>query len=103
MVFQYIDMNQPRVYMCPPVPSYPHLPPHPILLGCPSAPALNALFHALNLGWLSISHMVMYMFQCYSLKSLLRGELNGMQILLIKLLREREGPSQLQHIGKAVC
>ena len=41
--------------------------PHP--LGCPSAPALSVLFHASNLDWRSISHMVTYMFQCYSLKS----------------------------------
>ena len=27
------------------------------------------LSHALNLNWWSISHMVIYMFQCYSLKS----------------------------------
>ena len=46
-----------------------HLPPHPILLGCPKAPALSALRHALNLRWSSILHMVIYMFQCYSLKS----------------------------------
>ena len=35
----------------------------------PSAPALSALFHASNLDWSSISHMVIYMIQCYSLKS----------------------------------
>ena len=54
---------------CPPswTPSY--LPPHPIPLGCPCALALSALFHASNLDWLSISHMVIYTFQCYSLKS----------------------------------
>ena len=46
-----------------------HLLPHPIPQGCPMAPALSALFHALNLDWSSISHMVIYMFQCYSLKS----------------------------------
>ena len=46
-----------------------HLPPHPIPQGGPSAPALSALFHASNLDWWSISHMVIYMFQCYSLKS----------------------------------
>ena len=33
------------------------------------APALGALLHASNSHWLSILHMVMYMFQCYSLKS----------------------------------
>ena len=40
-----------------------------IPLGCLSALALNALFHALNLNWSSISQKVIYMFQCYSLKS----------------------------------
>ena len=40
------------------------LPPHPIPLGCPRAPALSALLHASNLHWLSILHMVIYMFQC---------------------------------------
>ena len=46
-----------------------HLPPHPIPQGHPSAPALSALPHALNWNWWSISHMIIYMFQCYSLKS----------------------------------
>ena len=45
------------------------LPPHPIPLGCPRALALGALLHASNLHWSSILHMVIYMFQCYSLKS----------------------------------
>ena len=45
-----------------PEPLY-HLLPHPIPLGFPSAPALSALFHALNLNWSSISHMVIYMSQ----------------------------------------
>ena len=44
-----------------------YLPPHPILQGYPSAPTLSALFQALNLDWRSVSHMVIYMFQCYSL------------------------------------
>ena len=35
-----------------------HLPSHPIPQGCPSALALSALFHALNLDWGSLSHMV---------------------------------------------
>ena len=47
----------------------PKPPPHPIPLGCPSAPALSALFHVLNLDWWSVSYMVIYMFQCYSLNS----------------------------------
>ena len=46
-----------------------HPPPHPSPLGCPSAPALSALLHTSNLDWSSISHMVIYMFQCYSLRS----------------------------------
>ena len=42
-----------------------HLPPHPIPQGRPSAPALSALSHASNLDWRSVSHMIIYMFQCY--------------------------------------
>ena len=34
-----------------------HLHPHPIPLGCPSAQALSALFHASNLDWLSKPHV----------------------------------------------
>ena len=65
----YIDMNQTQVYMCSSI-LKPLLPPsHPIPLVCPSGLALSALFHASNLDWSSTSHMVIYMFQCYSLKS----------------------------------
>ena len=46
-----------------------HLPLHSIPLGCHRAPALRALLQAMNLLWSSILHMVIYMFQCYSLKS----------------------------------
>ena len=46
-----------------------HLPPHLIPQGHPSAPALSTLSHASNLDWGSVSHMIIYMFQCYSLKS----------------------------------
>jgi len=46
-----------------------HLPPHPIPQGHPSPPALRTLSHASNLYWRSISHMIIYIFQCYSLKS----------------------------------
>ena len=45
------------------------LPPHPTPQGLPSAPALSALSQASNLDWWSVSHMVIYMFQCYSPKS----------------------------------
>ena len=66
----YIDMNQPRVHMWPPRPEpHSHLPTHPICLGCPGALALSTLLHASNLHWPSVLHMVIYMFQCCSLKS----------------------------------
>ena len=57
-------------YTCAPSSGTPsHLPSYHILLGCPRALALLALLHALNLHWPSILHTVIYMFQCYSLKS----------------------------------
>ena len=46
-----------------------HLPPHPIPQGCPRALALGALLHASNLHCSPVLHMVIDMFQCYSLKS----------------------------------
>ena len=55
---------------CVPHPEpHSHLPLHPIPQGHPSAPALSTLYHALNLDWRSVSHMIIYMFQCYSLRS----------------------------------
>ena len=55
---------------CVPHPDPPsHLPPHPIPQGHPSAPSLSTLPHASNLDWRSISHMIIYIFQRYSLKS----------------------------------
>ena len=55
---------------CVPHPEPPsHLPPRTIPLGHPSAPALSTLYHASNLDWQLISHMVIYMFQCHSPKS----------------------------------
>ena len=45
-----------------------HNPPHPILLGHPSAPAPSTLYHASNLDWRFISHMIIYMFKCHSPK-----------------------------------
>ena len=44
-------------------------PPHPIPQACPRAPTLSALSRASDLDWQSILLMVIYMFQCYSLKS----------------------------------
>ena len=61
-----INMNQPQVYLCP-LPLEPPSPPHPSRLL--QRPGLNSLSHTANSHWLSILHMVMYMFQCYSLKS----------------------------------
>ena len=43
--------------------------PYPIPLGHPSAPALSILYHASNLDWQFVSHMILYMFQCHSPKS----------------------------------
>ena len=47
----------------------PHLPPHTIPLGHPSAPAPSIQYHALNLDWQFVSYMILYMFQCHSPKS----------------------------------
>ena len=57
-------------FTCVPDPEpHSYLPPNPIPQGCPSAPALSVLFHTSDLVWWSISHMAIYVFQCYSLKS----------------------------------
>ena len=57
-------------FTCVPHPNLPsHLPPHPIPLGLPSAPAPSTLSHASNLDWWSVAHMIRYMFQCCSIKS----------------------------------
>ena len=55
---------------CVPHPEPPsHLPPNPIPHGHRSSSTLSTLSHASNLDWWSISHMIIYVFQCYSLKS----------------------------------
>ena len=52
---------------CVPHPEPPsHLLPHPIPLDHPSAPAQSTLYHALNLDWRFISHVIIHMFQCHS-------------------------------------
>ena len=51
-----------------PVPTS-HLPPPTIPLGHPSAPAPSIRYHASNLDWWFISHMILYRFQCHSPKS----------------------------------
>ena len=43
-----------------------HHPPHSIPLDHPSAQAPSTLYHASNLDWWLISHMIFYMFQCHS-------------------------------------
>ena len=69
LVLPYIDMNPSRVYICSPSWTPSQLPPHPIPLGHLSAPASSTLSHASNLGWPSVSHMIIYIFQCHSPKS----------------------------------
>ena len=69
LILPYIDMNQQWVYMCSPPWNPSHFPPHAIHLGHPNAPALSTLYHASNLDWWFISHMIIYMFQCHSPKS----------------------------------
>ena len=75
---------------CVPHPETPsNLPPHSILLGCPSTPAVNALFHASNFDWPSISYMVIYMFQYYSL---IRAVMPLMRALPCDLITPTKGP-----------
>ena len=53
----YIDMNQPQVYMCPPIlnPSATQLPPNPIPLGCPSSYIKFALVIYFTYGNIHVS------------------------------------------------
>ena len=57
------------IYTCP-LPFEPpsHLPPHTNPLGCHRASDLSSKLHAANFLRLSILHMMMHVFQCYSLK-----------------------------------
>ena len=61
----YIDMNQPWIYMCSPSWSPLPLPP----FGSSQCTSPEHLSHASNLGWRSVSHLIIYMFQCYSVRS----------------------------------
>ena len=69
VVLSYIDMNQPWVYMCSPswTPFPPPSPSHPS--GSSQCTSPEHVSHASNLDWRSVSHMIIYMFQCYSVKS----------------------------------
>ena len=53
----------------PPSWTLSHLPSYPFLPGCQRVPALGSPHHMSNSHWLSILHLVIYMFQRYSLKS----------------------------------
>ena len=62
-------MNQPWIYMCSPSQS-------PLLTPSPSHPPGSSqctspehLSHASSLGWWSVSPLIIYLFQCYSLRS----------------------------------
>ena len=69
LVLPYIKMNPPRVYTVPNSEPLSRLPPHTIFLGHPSAPAPSIQYHASNLDWRFVSHMILYMFQFHSPKS----------------------------------
>ena len=65
----YIDMNQPWIYMCSPSrsPLPPASPSHPSESSQDTSP--KHLSHASTLGWWSVSHLIIYMFWCCSLRS----------------------------------
>ena len=64
----YIDMSQPWVYLCPPsgIPHPTAYPSHPS--GLSNITSFECPVSFIELWWY-ISHMVIYMFPCYSLKS----------------------------------
>ena len=68
-ILSYIEMKQPWVYMCSPSQSpFPSpSPSHPS--GSSQCTSPEHLSHASNLGWWSVSPLIIYMFQCCSLKT----------------------------------
>ena len=62
-------MDQPWIYMC--IPSRSPLPPpspsHPS--GSSQCTSPEHLSHASNLGWWSVAHFIVYLVQCYSLRT----------------------------------
>ena len=63
----YVNMNPPQVCICP---SLLNVPPisltiHPSRLS--QGTGLSSLCHTANSHWLSVLHMAVYMFPCYSL------------------------------------
>ena len=69
LILPYINIYLPQVYTGSLSWTPSLLLTHTIPLGRPSAPAPSIQYHALNLGWRLISYMILYMFQCHSLKS----------------------------------
>ena len=62
-------MNQPWIYMCSPSwsPLPPPSPSHPS--GSSQCTSPEHLSHASNRGWWSVSPFIVYLFQCYSLRT----------------------------------
>ena len=62
-------MTQPWIYICSPswTPLPPPSPSHPS--GSSQCTSPEHLSHASSLGWRSVSHLIIYMFQCYPLRS----------------------------------
>ena len=60
-------MNQPWIYMCSPsrFPLLPPSPSHPSESSQCTSP--EHLSHASNLGWWSVSPLIVYLFHCYSI------------------------------------
>ena len=57
-------------FTCVPHPDPPsRLPPHPTTLGPSQCTSPELLSHASNLGWRSVLPLIVYLFQCYSLRS----------------------------------
>ena len=69
LVLPYIDMNPPRVYMSSQTWTPSHLPPRIISMDHPLAPAPSILYPASNIDRRFVSYMIVYVFQCHSLKS----------------------------------
>ena len=91
--WSYVNINQ-YVYICLlPLESTSHLLPHSIHLGCHRAPDLSSLNHTVNSQWLTILHILVYMFPCYYLHSshlLLHGPLE----LMLCGIRELSFPTR---------
>ena len=69
-VLPNISMNQPRVYICSlPLEPPSSLPPHPTPVGCHRVRVWAPWVMTANSHQLPISHMVTYMFPCYSVSS----------------------------------